>query len=263
MSYRSSSKANVSATTCTPAAPAGYVAGDVLVALATNNSATGVIAFPSGWTQVRSDSGAINDGLTASWGWTIATGTDSFSWHLTGTRDFGVIVAAYTGINVSSPIDISSVNGPVAAASSPVSTTGTGVTTAGLDDVIHLVSGAPSGGFSAGGSWAAPSAMTLRQSSPFTGTGGFAMGALSDFTQTSSGATGSQVGTWTDAGSTFGYIAYLVALTPAGGAATQAPFMPYGFQPTMAQIEDPRIARSALGRRRRWRAALEYSKRAA
>lgn len=214
MPYRSSSIAQTNTTTCAPAAPSGYQAGDVLVAIATNNSQTGVIAFPSGWTQVRSDSAAILDGLTASWGWKVATGSDSFSWTLTGSRDFGVIVAAYTGINTSSPIDTSSINGPVAFAASPVSVTANGVTTAGLDDVIALVSGAPAGGFGAG-SWAAPPAMTLRQGSAFSGTGDFAMSSLSDFTQVSSGATGNQTGTWVSIGGNMGYFAYLVALSPA------------------------------------------------
>lgn len=214
MPYRSSSIAQTNTTTCAPAAPSGYQAGDVLVAIATNNSQTGVIAFPSGWTQVRSDRAAIQDGLTASWGWKVATGSDSFSWTLTGSRDFGVIVAAYTGINTSSPIDTSSINGPVAFAASPVSVTANGVTTAGLDDVIALVSGAPAGGFGAG-SWAAPPAMTLRQGSAFSGTGDFAMSSLSDFTQVSSGATGNQTGTWVSIGSNMGYFAYLVALSPA------------------------------------------------
>lgn len=220
MPYRSSSIAQVGTTTCAPAAPTGYQAGDILVAIATNNSATGVIAFPSGWTQVRSDSAAILDGLTASWGWTVATGTDSFTWGLTGSRDFGVIVAAYTGRNTSSPIDTSGINGPIAFAASPVSVTANGVTTTGLDDVIALVSGAPAGGFGAGGIWGAPAAMTLRKGSAFSGTGDFAMCSLSDFTQSSPGATGNQTGTWTNTGSDLGYFAYLVALAPPAGTNT-------------------------------------------
>lgn len=208
-------------TTFTATAPAGIVAGDILVAIINLDNATQVITFPTGWTQVSTDHITNGDGETTSWGWKVATGTDAFgfSWTVSNV-DHEVVVAAYSGRNTTTTIDVTpSVNNPNSATppNSPVSVSASTITpVTNGDDVLWLAGMDPA--ITCNGAWTAPGTLTLRSTTPSVNC---APTALADFNQTTAAATGTLTGTWTQSGDHGNFIGYLIALRPAAGAARQ------------------------------------------
>lgn len=205
--------------TWTSTAPAGYVAGDILVVIVNVDNASQTITFPAGWTQVSTDHITNGDGETMSWGWKVATGTDAFNFSVSISNiDWSTTIAAYSGRNTSTTIDVTpSANNPNSATppNSPISVAGTGITpvTNGCD-VIWMAGIDPA--VTGNGAWVAPSGMTLRSTTPSTN---FAPVGLADLNQTTAAATGTLTGTWTQSGDNGNFVGYVVALRPAAGAA--------------------------------------------
>jgi hypothetical protein len=133
---RSSATASTGATTLslTIPAPANEQQGDVLIAqLAINNTGITVTA-PSGWTQIRVDSGnGIMQALYYHIAGTSEPASYTWSWSGTGANAAGSI-GAFSGINTSAPINASS---GAASSSQSSSITAPGVTTT-VDNAVVI-----------------------------------------------------------------------------------------------------------------------------
>lgn len=214
MTFRNAS----TAASTTGIAPAGYQPGDILLAMLSDDEAPTTFTFPSGWIQVRTDHITNGDTQSASWGWTVATGTDSFAFTFSDGGD-SPTVSIWAGSALSgTPIDVTpSGNNPNSASppSSPIAATGLSISPpdAGCDIVLLAAWDSNNGG---GNTYAASGSMVVRTS----GGSGFSPVAIASFTQVASGATGNQIVTRTQAGDAGNFIAYLVALAPSGGGFT-------------------------------------------
>lgn len=191
-----------------------YTTGDVLIAIWTQDG-NATLTKPTGWTQVRTDHVSNGDVQTMAWAWKVSTGSDSFTFTGSNGSSMAGSVASYSGRDGTTPVEISSGNNPNLSTppNSPVTLTGTGVTTSTNGCDIVMMGSVDSSGFS--GSFTAGGSLTLRTS---TGTGlSFSTSALADYNQTSAGATGDQTMTWTLASTHGNFVAYLVALKPSSG----------------------------------------------
>jgi chitodextrinase len=120
VTFRAAATASVrSGTTLTIARPAGTQTGDVMLASIDVRNPASVNA-PTGWTLVRND-GTTADGIGKSTFWhAIGVGEgSSYSWTLGSAQSAAGVIAAYSGADVSNPIDT---------ASGQVSASGTAVT---------------------------------------------------------------------------------------------------------------------------------------
>jgi hypothetical protein len=217
MAYRSSATTGTDNTNSLVAtAPAGIVSGDILIAGLTQDDTGSTIGAPSGWTVVSTQNVTNGDTSTFAWAWKLAGGSEPGTYTFTGTAgaNMAAVIAAYSGRN-SSPIETSTTNNPNSASppSSPVTVTGTGFTTANIDDIVWIGGLDTNGG---DGSWTAPSGMTLR--TEVSGAGNFTAMGLCDATQGSAGVVANQSGTWTLSAASGNYVAFLIALKPPGGA---------------------------------------------
>jgi hypothetical protein len=214
MAFRSSSVTLFTApNTVTATQPAGTIAGDVVIGLfSADNSLGQNIAFPPGWTQVRSDAITNGDNQVISWGWIVSTGSESYAFtNSTGGSDNAVLLASYSG-DSGTPIDITpSFNNPdlVTPPGSPVVCTGLSITPVDNGCDIVMLAGVDTNS-GAASTFSASGSLNLRAS---TGTD-LATGAIADFNQATAGATGNQTITWTSAGSVGNFVAYLIALKP-------------------------------------------------
>ena len=215
MAFRNASTAYTSGSnSLTGTAPSGTTAGDVLIAIFSQDGSGATLTFPTGWTKVRTDNITNGDQQTVAWGWKIATGSDSYAFTGSTGNDIGVCIAAYTGRDGTTPVEISTVNNPNSASppTSPVSVTATGLTTSNIDDIVYLGACDTNGG---NGLWTSPAAMTLRTET--TNSGSFCALMIGDFSQSSAGVVANQTGTWTNGTNQGNPLAYLVALQPSGG----------------------------------------------
>jgi RHS repeat-associated protein len=202
--YRSaSSAATAPITSHTIAKPAGVVTNDVLVAGITMRGAPTITA-PSGWTLVRSD--ASGSTVTQAVYRKVAGGSEpaSYTWTFGAPID-GVVgaIAAYSGVNTTTPIDVS---GGQANASSTSVTAPSVTTTVTNTKLVGFFGTADDATFTA------PSGMTERTDILINSSqDGSASSA--DVTQASAGATGTKVATASKAAVNIGQ---LVALKPSG-----------------------------------------------
>ena len=222
MAFRSIAQANVAggSASTNPGLPTGSVAGDTLIAYYTSDGTGGGNLLPTGFTLGSNDNVTNGDAQTLGWGWKVAVGSDATTFANTGASAFGCFIAAYSGRVTVSPVETSSVNNPnlVTPPSSPVTVTGTGVTTANVDDIVFLASVDTNG---LNGTWSPGGSLNTRGTIPAASS--FSAAAFYDFTQSSSGATGNQTATWTQSGAFGNITGYVVALKPAGGGATFPP----------------------------------------
>lgn len=206
-------------TSFTATAPSGYAAGDILVAMANVDGGAQTVSCPTAWTKVRQDQVTNGDGQTMALCWKVAAGGDSFLFNFTVNNDeIEVSVAAYTGRNTTTPLDVTPTgNNPnsVSVPTSPVSVVANTLTSVqNGDDIVYL--GGVDVNTVGGGTWSAPSGMTLRTSSASgNNSTSFCQTALADLHQTTAAATGNKTGTWTNSGDSGNFVGYLVALAPA------------------------------------------------
>jgi hypothetical protein len=196
-------------------APAGIVAGDLLL-LVWSQDTPGQTLTATGWTQGHIDSVTNGDGQTMGWWWRAATGTDNFSFTSSSTaNNQSICAAAYSGVDNVTPFDgvTPSFNNPnlVSVPNSPVTATGTGVTTNTAGDQIVMLAGLDASGNN--DNWAANGSLALRQQA--LSTNQFSTCAIADLNQASAGASGNQTMTWTSSGNNGNFVAYLLALKPA------------------------------------------------
>jgi hypothetical protein len=223
MAFRSITQANVAggSSGTDPGLPAGTVAGDTLIAFYTSDGSGGGNLLPAGFTLGSVDNVTNGDAQTLGWGWKVSVGGDATAFVNTGSSAFGCFIAAYSGRVTVSPVEASSVNNPnlVTPPNSPVTVTGTGVTTILPDDIVFLASADTNG---ANGTWAPGGSLNTRGTIPSGGS--FTAAALFDFTQSGAGATGDQTAVWTLASAAGNPTGYLIALKPAA-APPPVPFM--------------------------------------
>ena len=74
---------SVSGTSIVITAPANIIAGNILVEVANWTSSTGTFTWPAGFTQIRSDSTALGNGLTVGWACKVATGGEPANYTTT------------------------------------------------------------------------------------------------------------------------------------------------------------------------------------
>ena len=208
------SYASDSTTSLSLGVPSGAVVGDVLVAsLGFGKTGAGsqpVLTAPAGWTLVsRTNDGT--DGALAVFTHVLASGESSFAWTTNVTVGGSVFLAAFGGVDPSSPVDGSAGQG---VSGSGLSFATPSVTTSGASDVLVGSFFAYDGGGS-GASWSPPSGMTeLGDSS----NGASRSGALDEVAQSAAGASGAKTAT---ASASQDYaITSLTALRPAPVATT-------------------------------------------
>jgi len=221
MAYRSSAPTESdNSNSLVATAPAGIVAGDILIAGITQDDTGVTFGAPSGWTIVSTQNVTNGDTSTFAWAWKLAGGSEPGTYTFTGTSGFNMaaVIAAYSG-RASSPIETSTVNNPNSGSppSSPVTVTATGFTTSYIDDIVWICGVDTNGG---DGSWTAPSGMTKR--SEVSGSGNFTAMAICDFSQSSAGVVADQSGTWTQSSAAGNFVGFLIALKP---SSAPAPFL--------------------------------------
>ncbi len=102
-----SSASNNAAAALVVPKPAGVASGDVLLAQVTYNS-TGTITAPAGWSQVRSDVNASYLRQSAFVHVAGAGEPGSYTWTLAAAHGAVGAILAYTGVDTSNPVDVSS-----------------------------------------------------------------------------------------------------------------------------------------------------------
>jgi hypothetical protein len=187
----------------TVAAPAGIVAGDVLVASMELDGSTVTVTPPAGWTRVLDTTAAAGTPSVfhAQVWYRVATASEptSYAWNVTGSSWTDIGVADYVNVDPTTPVD--------AAAGVDAGNTATpatpSVATAQPDDLVAAMFV----NFD-GGSWSAGSGMTARND--FDGNFG------EDAVQSAAGATGARAATDDISGP---MSALIVALKPLSSAA--------------------------------------------
>lgn len=129
---------NLSASGITGNAPAGYAAGDKLLAFfALDANADPVITF-TGWTLLGSYLQFGTDVNQIHVYWRNATGSDNFTASCTGSYVQATLtIAAWTGRDTAAPTNFASSNG--SATASPISVSATGVTALSGDDIAVYI----------------------------------------------------------------------------------------------------------------------------
>lgn len=209
MGYRSHATASSTTGTLTCNKPAGVVSGDVLVAIIGYWNSAAPITPPSGWT--LGDSGA-NGGNAGAWYWKVAGGSEpsTYGWTFGGSVDEShVVLAAYTGVDNTTPVDVSSKKTDSTGDGGLVAT---GVTMTGAGTLLFLAGS--NAGYVISAPMAPPSGMTERAQ-----VFGVEYGAayLADQEVAAAGATGNKTATAESGTNTGPYTTFLVALKVSAG----------------------------------------------
>jgi hypothetical protein len=207
-------------------APAGLTSGDVMVAaIVVRSDAT--ISTPTGWTLVRSD--VSGSSLRQSAYVKVAGGSEpgSYTWTFSAqTPAAAGSIAAYTGVDTTTPVDVS---GGQANASSSSVVAPSVTTTIANALVVGLFATANDGTFSP------PSGMTERTDVPVDGTAQ-ATASLADVSQASAGASGTKTATASVSAVNIGA---LVALRPATTIALRAASSTASVPTTTLTVDTP------------------------
>jgi hypothetical protein len=187
--------------------PTGTLQDDVLIAVVTWRTSTTTITPPSGWTAVINGTGSVSGNIQQATYYRVATSGEAgpYSFTFSTTSKASGVVAAYTGVETSNPINIASTNS-VSTANATMSTNS--VTTTSPNTML-----VGAYGNAAGTTFGVGSGMTLRGQSASSG-GGTASRTttgLQDMSQVAAGATGVKTMT---SGASAVYIATLIALQP-------------------------------------------------
>ena len=202
IAFRSATSAQVTlGTSITLAKPSGTASSDVLVA-ALDNAGTTTVTAPSGWTLVRSTSSGSS--LTQATYVHVAGTSEpsSYQWRFSSQRTASAVMAAYIGVNTTTPVDVSS-GGSSSNSSSDVAPS---VTTTVAGDLLIGVFG------EAANATVTPPAGMLEQLEQAAGTSTTrVLSELSDQQLGAAGATGTRTATLSKSGANVGQ---LIALRP-------------------------------------------------
>lgn len=187
-------------TTATINKPTGVVSGDVLIAYTVNLTGA-AITPPAGWVNISSQVSGVALRLQADR--LVAGASEPASYTFTGAST-GTI-AAYSGVDNTTPVDVSSLDGAGGAgtptAASLTTTAANEMLVAGFADTATVT-------------WTAPTGMTQEAPLPVTTSSNV---MVSDVIQVAAGASGVKASSSTDGTPNFGA---MVALKNAGAAAT-------------------------------------------
>jgi hypothetical protein len=202
IAWRSDTSAQVTlGTSITLTKPSGTASGDVLVA-AVDIGGTTTVTAPSGWTLVRSTTSGTS--LTQAIYVHVAGTSEpsSYQWRFSSARLASAVMAAYIGVNTTTPVDVSS-GGSSSNSSSDVAPS---VTTTAAGELLIGVFGE-----AANASVTPPTGM-LEQVEQLAGTGNNRVVVeLSDQQLGAAGATGNRTATLNKSGANVGQ---LITLRP-------------------------------------------------
>lgn len=173
-------RASSSSATATINKPTGVVSGDVLVACTVNLNGA-AITPPAGWVNINDQ--VSGTALRLRIDRLVAGASEPASYTFTGASQG--IISAYTGVDNTAPVDVSSLDGG-GAAGFP---TAASLTTAAASEMLVACAAD-----AASVSWTAPTGMTLREA---TFSANSATG-LADVIQTAAGASGTKAFSDTD-----------------------------------------------------------------
>ena len=218
MAYRSSSQADMNATSATSlqvTSPAGTAENDIVILCwSQGGSGSATLTWPSGFTQFTGNASvATPDTKTIRCAWKREDSTPDANYTVsTDTEDLAILIAvSFSGRHLTDP-PVENVSTSTANNASVVSMTNAGVTAVNGDDLLYFAAQA-SASFEIG-AYAAPGSFTERQEAACDF---YTAGAASTRDNVSAGATGSIAGTWTLTSGTTGYGTYVVRIPAAAG----------------------------------------------
>lgn len=205
-----SSGAGVSSLSCT--LPSGISAGSVLKGLITQDGSGKTFSLPGGWTVDRTDSITHGDTQTVARFTRVCDGTEgpTVTVSSSASGDMAVIIGGWDGVDNTTTERAASANNPNSSSvpTSPVTLTATTVTAVAGDQLVFMGAVDSNGG---GGSYSGPTGYTT-----VSLTSGFFSTAVMGDEAAAGGATGSVTSVWTSSGAQGNFVAYLIALQPAG-----------------------------------------------
>ena len=213
------------------AVPAGLQTDDVMIAQIAVRGGNGTaITAPAGWSLVRRDNNSttITQALYVRVAGSPASEPASYTWNFTNGNDAAGGIAAYAGVNITTPVDVSGgqANARSTSLTAPSVTVAAGHNTDRLVGLFALPNSSTVTG---------PSGMTQRWS--FHATGGGIGIEMSDLALASAGTTGNKVAHAGTAGVNLGQ---QVALLPADEiAATPTPSNTPTLSPTASRTPSP------------------------
>jgi acid phosphatase type 7 len=198
-----SSAVNPTATSLVLPAPAGVQAGDVMIAQVDVRGGP-TITPPAGWSTIRVDSNPTQMKAAAYYRVATASEPSSYTWTFSTSQAASGGIAAYVGVNTSTPIDTSS---SAQATTGTTSITAPSVTTAGIGEmIVGLYT-------STGVGTVTPPAGTSERWDVNSTAGSYKIiSEVADFVKTTAGPTGDKIATATVSGRNIGQ---LIALMPA------------------------------------------------
>ncbi|NNF65688.1 MAG: cadherin-like domain-containing protein, partial [Acidimicrobiia bacterium] len=103
--FRSAATVDTDANFIVVPVPVGVVAGDLLLAQITADNGTVTITAPAGWSTIRQDS--LGDKVTQSLFYKVATASEpaNYTFTLSVNRKTAGVIAAYSGVDTTNPID--------------------------------------------------------------------------------------------------------------------------------------------------------------
>ncbi len=210
----------VSGTSTTLAMPSPVAAGLVCVAHL-GASGDNVITMPSGWTRIREDINVHYSTQGLYWHLTGNSEPTSYTWSTGGQIYYEGVIACYSGVNTTTPIDPGAPNGSVAIGLG-TSITAPSMTVQTANDLVIGAFQVAETKWGQGVTLNLPSALTARWS--FTDSDAqFLATAAGDRTQTANGQTGGLTMTTNNGLSTDALIAAQVALQPADPGSAPPP----------------------------------------
>lgn len=217
IAFRDSAKVfndSASATTICPI-PTGIQDGDLMLAMLVSSdtvAGASITSAPTGWTVERAHT-SFGTASSAIYRRVKQSGDTAASWTLSAARDVQVVILAYSGVDTSTPIDVSAYATRSGAATTTVAPA---VTTTGPDRMIVRLFGEKS---STTTSITAPAGTTQRSVS--LGSGASSTSSLGvDVEQEATGTTGTATATY-NVSSSNGFAA-TIALKPASATANTA-----------------------------------------
>lgn len=213
--FRSASSGNSGTIT----KPAGVVQNDVQIAiLASDGGTPSTISGGATWTQIGTTQ-QISNGDTQNLAVyrQVAGAAEPASYTISGTTDFSVIIAAYIGVDTTTPIAAFGFTNPNSASppSSPVSMATTAISTTAVNQTV-VWAGTVDWNSTSVAAFTDPSSTNRRAAvTPAL----FSNAILCDFVQAASGTTGTITGVGTLSGGIGNFAAVLIALKDAASAA--------------------------------------------
>lgn len=205
LALRGTTTGGANATTLTLNRPAGTQAGDVLIAHVAGRNPSLTMSAPSGWTLIRRDflASTIDQRLY----YRVATTSEpaSYAWTASGATHLGGGIAAYSGVNTTTPINAQSGQAVMSA-----SVTAPSVTTTVANTQLVFI-GSLAWGYA---SFSPPAGMVERSEQKTSNVN--VSSETADALQAAVGATGARTAT---ASASNGNVGQLIALHPALAAA--------------------------------------------